>query len=210
MIPVKICGITNRDDALCVAGNGASAVGFIFFAKSPRAVSPSVAHTIANSLPPGIKKGGVFVNQDKSFIQHAIQSVPLDFIQLHGEEPPAFCTLFPIPVFKAWRIKDPHSLKKRGHYPVTAFLLDTWKDGQYGGTGVPFDWNLLQGLTWPKPIILSGGLSPENVSAAIRTVQPNAIDVNSGVERSLGKKDHRKIKKLFHQLENTKDTGFTF
>ncbi len=210
MIPVKICGITNREDARCVVENGASAMGFIFFDQSPREVSPSTAHTIACSLPSGVKKGGVFVNQSENFIQHTIRSVPLDFIQLHGEEPPAFCTLFPVPVIKAWRIKDYDSLKKHDQYPVAALLLDTWKNGQYGGTGTPFDWNVLQDRSWLKPIILSGGLNHENVAAAIRTVQPDAIDVNSGVERTPGKKDHRKIKKLFHQLKNTKDTGFTF
>ena len=209
MIPTKICGITNLPDAQAAAVHGTSAIGFIFYEKSPRAISIEDAKFISDHLEKDISKVGVFVNHDKVFIEEAIQSVPLNIIQLHGEESANFCNQFEVPVFKAVRIKNEASLSVMDQYNVAGFLLDTFSNKQYGGTGETFDWSLLNEQI-DTPIILSGGLNPDNILDAIDSVNPAAIDVNSGVELSPGKKDHQKINLLFENLKNTNTSGFHF
>ena len=209
MIPTKICGITNLPDAQAAAVHGASAIGFIFYEKSPRAISIENAKFISDHLEKDISKVGVFVNHDKGFIEEAIQSVPLNIIQLHGEETPGFCDQFNVLVLKALRVKDESSLSVMGDFNVAGFLLDTFSNYQYGGTGETFDWSLLNEQI-DTPIILSGGLNPDNILDAIDSVNPAAIDVNSGVELSPGKKDHQKINLLFENLKNTNTSGFHF
>ena len=209
MIPTKICGITNLPDAQAAAVHGASAIGFIFYEKSPRAISIEDAKFISDHLEKDISKVGVFVNHDKGFIEEAIQSVPLNIIQLHGEETPGFCDQFNVLVLKALRVKDESSLSVMGDFNVAGFLLDTFSNYQYGGTGETFDWSLLNEQI-DTPIILSGGLNPDNILDAIDSVNPAAIDVNSGVELSPGKKDHQKINLLFENLKNTNTSGFHF
>ena len=209
MIPTKICGITNLPDAQAAAVHGASAIGFIFYEKSPRAISIEDAKFISDHLEKDISKVGVFVNHDKGFIEEAIQSVPLNIIQLHGDETPGFCDQFNVLVLKALRVKDESSLSVMGDFNVAGFLLDTFSNYQYGGTGETFDWSLLNGGK-KTPIILSGGLNLDNILDAISSVNPSAIDVNSGVESIPGIKDHLKLKKLFKQLKNTHTTGFHF
>ncbi len=209
MIPTKICGITNLSDAQAAAVHGASAIGFIFYEKSSRAISIEDAKFISRHLSNDISKVGVFVNHDKAFIEEAIRSVSLNIIQLHGDETPGFCKQFDVPVLKALRIKDKASLSVMDQYNVAGFLLDTFSTKQYGGTGETFDWSLLNGKL-ETPIILSGGLNPDNILDAIDSVNPAAIDVNSGVEISPGKKDHQKINLLFKNLKNTNTSGFHF
>ena len=209
MIPTKICGITNLSDAQAAAVHGASAIGFIFYEKSSRAISIEDAKFISRHLSNDISKVGVFVNHDKAFIEEAIRSVSLNIIQLHGDETPGFCNQFDVPVLKALRIKDKASLSVMDQYNVAGFLLDTFSTKQYGGTGETFDWSLLNGKL-ETPIILSGGLNPDNILDAIDSVNPAAIDVNSGVEISPGKKDHQKINLLFENLKNTNTSGFHF
>jgi len=209
MIPTKICGITNLSDAQAAAVHGASAIGFIFYEKSSRAISIEDAKFISRHLSKDISKVGVFVNHDTAFIEEAIRSVSLNIIQLHGDETPGFCNQFDVPVFKAVRIKNEASLSVMDQYNVAGFLLDTFSNKQYGGTGETFDWSLLNEQI-DTPIILSGGLNPDNILDAIDSVNPAAIDVNSGVELSPGKKDHQKINLLFENLKNTNTSGFHF
>ena len=209
MIPTKICGITNLDDANVAVENGASAIGFIFYEKSPRTISINNAKSISKHLPKTIARVGVFVNHEKDFIRLAISKVPLDMIQLHGDETPDFCNQLDVPILKALRIKNEASLSVMDQYDVAMFLLDTFSNDQYGGTGETFDWSVLD-RKFKTPIILSGGLNPENILYAIDAVNPSAVDVNSGVESSPGKKDYNKLKTLFKNLNKTQSTGFQF
>lgn len=209
MIPTKICGITNLDDANVAVENGASAIGFIFYEKSPRTISINNAKSISKHLPKTIARVGVFVNHEKDFIRLAISEVPLDMIQLHGDETPDFCNQFDVAILKALRIKNEASLSVMDQYDVAVFLLDTFSNDQYGGTGETFDWSVLN-RKYKTPIILSGGLNSENILDAIDAVNPSAIDVNSGVESSPGKKDYNKLKSLFKNLNKTQSTGFQF
>ncbi len=209
MIPTKICGITNLDDANVAIENGASAIGFIFYEKSPRTISINNAKSISKHLPKTIARVGVFVNHEKDFIRLAISEVPLDMIQLHGDETPDFCNQFDVAILKALRIKNEASLSVMDQYDVAVFLLDTFSNDQYGGTGETFDWSVLN-RKFKTPIILSGGLNPENILDAIDAVNPSAVDVNSGVESSPGKKDFNKLKSLFKNLNKTQSTGFQF
>jgi len=202
MIPTKICGITNLSDAQCALENGTSAIGFIFYEKSPRAISIENAKIISDQITGEISRIGVFVNHEKDFIDEAIWEVPLNMIQLHGDESPEFCNQFDVPVIKALRIKDDASLSIMDQYKVDGFLLDTFSKDHYGGTGETFDWSLLNKKS-NTPIILSGGLNPENILDAISAVNPSAVDINSGVESSPGLKDHSKIEQLFNQLKKT-------
>ena len=209
MIPTKICGITNLDDANVALENGASAIGFIFYEKSPRTISINNAKSISKHLPKTIARVGVFVNHEKDFIRLAISEVPLDMIQLHGDETPDFCNQFDVAILKALRIKNEASLSVMDQYDVAVFLLDTFSNDQYGGTGETFDWSVLN-RKFKTPIILSGGLNSENILDAIDAVNPSAVDVNSGVESSPGKKDFNKLKSLFKNLNKTQSTGFQF
>jgi phosphoribosylanthranilate isomerase len=209
MIPTKICGITNLDDANVAVENGASAIGFIFYEKSPRTISINNAKSISKHLPKTIARVGVFVNHEKDFIHEAISKVPLDMIQLHSDETPDFCNQFDVPILKALRIKNEASLSIMDQYDVAVFLLDTFSNDQYGGTGETFDWSVLN-RKFKTPIILSGGLNPENILDAIDAVNPSAVDVNSGVESFPGKKDYNKLKSLFKNLNKTQSTGFQF
>ena len=209
MIPTKICGITNLDDANVAVENGASAIGFIFYEKSPRTISINNAKSISKHLPKTIARVGVFVNHEKDLIRLAISEVPLDMIQLHGDETPDFCNQFDVAILKALRIKNEASLSVMDQYDVAVFLLDTFSNDQYGGTGETFDWSVLN-RKFKTPIILSGGLNSENILDAIDAVNPSAVDVNSGVESFPGKKDYNKLKSLFKNLNKTQSTGFQF
>lgn len=209
MIPTKICGITNLMDAKVAVENGASAIGLIFYEKSPRAISIENAKSISKQLSYSVIRVGVFVNQNKDFIDKTISEVQLNMIQLHGDESSNFCNQFEVPIFKAVRIKNEASLSVMDQYNVAGILLDTFSNKQYGGTGKTFDWSLINEQI-DTPIILSGGLNPDNILDAIDSVKPAAIDVNSGVELSPGKKDHQKINLLFEKLKNTNTSGFHF
>ncbi len=191
MIRVKVCGITNAEDACAAVKLGVDALGFIF-APSPRQVTPEKARSIINTLPPFIQTVGVFVDQGLKSIQDIMRFCDLDLIQLHGNEPPEFCHQLMPHIIKAFRIKDEASLLPitnfQGH--IRAQLLDTYRQGLRGGTGKTFAWHLaVKAGKMAPPVILSGGLKPSNVARAISTVKPYAIDVNSGIEAHPGKKD---------------------
>jgi len=196
---IKICGITNLGDALLAVDLGADALGFIFYPESKRHITVQKAADICNVLPPFVSKVGVFVDELEYEIEKALSECLLTGLQFHGDEPPGFCQKFPAKSIKAIRVKDETSLTAAQEYNVDAILLDTYTDSERGGTGKIFDWTLAkkaQELLAP-PIILSGGLNPENVAEAIRQVQPYAVDVASGVEREPGKKDSEKLRRFF-------------
>ncbi|HBV96927.1 MAG: N-(5'-phosphoribosyl)anthranilate isomerase [Peptococcaceae bacterium BICA1-7] len=189
-VKVKICGIRDTDTALCAAAAGADALGFIF-TESKREVSPEKAREIISTLPPFIARVGVFVNQSYDEICRIAEFTGIDTIQLHGGEPPEFCRSLKYRVIKAFSVACPEDLEKAGLYKVDAYLLDTSVPGLKGGTGKTFDWRLAAGFRC-GPLILAGGLTPENVAGAVRMVRPYAVDVSSGVE-SGGIKDMGKI-----------------
>lgn len=194
MVKVKICGITNPDDALAAVDAGADALGFVFFKDSPRHIRPAEAGRIIRQLPPFVVTVGVVVNETAETIAAMAAEAGVDCIQLHGDESPALCNSFRR-VIKAVRVASPDSLGPiescRGL--VSAFLLDTFTPGAMGGTGRTFNWDIAAEAKQYGPIILAGGLTPDNVAEAIRHVRPYGVDVSSGVEREKGKKDHDKV-----------------
>jgi len=202
MTRVKICGITNIDDARQAVDAGADALGFVFYAKSSRFVSPIEVRKIIAALPPFVTTVGLFVNEPVPQIRRVMAAARLDVVQLHGDEPPDACLIEPLRVIKALRVKDAASLQGADRYQVSALLLDAWSDEAYGGTGQAFDWQLAGQLTGNRPLILAGGLSPENVADAVRLVKPYAVDVSSGVEAAPGKKDHQKVAEFIRQARN--------
>jgi phosphoribosylanthranilate isomerase len=196
-VVVKICGITNLDDATAAVAAGADALGFVFHRNSPRCVTPAVARHIIAALPPLIVPVGVFVNEEVKVVRDLMDECGLGLAQLHGEETAAYCQELARPVLKAIRIKDRTSLlaiaEYRGRAGVRGFLLDAFSNESYGGTGRTADWGLAAEAALTAPVFLAGGLTPENVDQAIRSVEPYGVDVSSGVEASPGKKDHRKV-----------------
>jgi len=193
MVRVKVCGITTVEDASHAAACGADALGFVFFAKSPRCVSPEAARGIIAELPPFVSAVGLFVNEDPERIRQLADFCALDVIQLHGDESPEACAFPPRRVVKALRVKDAASLAGHREYGVSALLLDAWVAGAYGGTGESFNWDLAAEVARRRPVILAGGLTPANVAEAVRQVRPYAVDVSSGVEAAPGRKDPAKV-----------------
>lgn len=199
-IKIKICGITNIEDATLAAGLGADALGFIFYRGSKRYIDPDDARKIISALPPFLTKVGVFVNQELEEIRDIQENTGINAVQLHGDETPEFCSSVSSTVIKAIRVKDSSDLENLAQYPVQAILLDTYSDSEYGGTGQSFDWGILDNNSIPEKIILSGGLNPDNVLEAVRMVNPYAVDVNSGVEAEPGKKDREKVRKFIEAI----------
>jgi phosphoribosylanthranilate isomerase len=194
MVKVKICGITSPRDALAAVEAGADALGFIFYNGSPRYVPPTVAARITRVLPPFIATVGVFVDTSEAEILATVAHCGLSTVQLHGEETPGFCRRFSVSVIKAFRLKQAESLNPLPEYDTAAWLLDSYVPGQPGGTGAAFNWDLAcQAKKWKRPIILAGGLTPANVTEAIRQVLPFGVDVSSGVEERPGLKDLHKL-----------------
>jgi phosphoribosylanthranilate isomerase len=193
MVKVKICGITNLDDARHAATCGADALGFVFFPGSPRCITPEAARSIIADLPPLLTTVGLFVNEATQRIRDIADFCGLDVLQLHGDEAPEDCRLSPHRVLKALRVKDAASLLGHEQYQVAALLLDAWVAGAYGGTGESFNWQLAAHVAKARPVLLAGGLTPENVAEAVRTVRPYGVDVSSGVELSPGRKDPQKV-----------------
>lgn len=185
--------MTNLKDALSAVESGADAVGFIFYKKSPRFVSEKDAKKIAAALPPFVNRVGVFVNETVERIERISKSCRLDTIQLHGDESPAFCRKIGGKVIKAIRVKNSQSIRSMAAYPVDGFLLDAYNEKTRGGTGETFDWSLVRQAKKFGPILLAGGLAASNVREAIKKARPYAVDVCSGVEKSPGKKDPKKI-----------------
>ena len=187
MTRIKICGITRAEDALAAAYSGADAIGLVFYERSPRHVSLARATQLVAALPPFITVVGLFVNADAVFVREALESVPLDVLQFHGDESPEFCGQFGKPYLKAIRVKEGVDLLQcaSDFCDAQGLLLDAHVEGIPGGTGATFDWTLIP-EELPLPVILSGGLDVENVAAAIKQVRPYAVDVSSGVEASKG------------------------
>ena len=192
---VKICGITNLADGLAAANAGADALGFVFYEQSPRCLSLEAAASIIRQLPPSVVRVGVFVNAPEGLVLRAIRDCGLNLLQFHGDESPDYCLQFGLMSMKAFRVRDAESLRPLQAYGTDAWLLDAYAPEKPGGTGERFNWDLaLEARNLGRPIILAGGLTPENVAEAIRRVQPYGVDVSSGVEASPGRKDHAKVK----------------
>jgi len=201
-IKIKICGITNIEDARAAYDLGADALGFIFYKDSKRYVAPGTVKDIISELPPFITKVGVFVKSDLNEILSIKEKTGIDIAQLHGDETPEFCISIPFKVIKVIRVKDKSDLGQVAQYSDQDILFDTYSDKEYGGTGESFNWEVLKDLSLSRNIILSGGLNPDNVLDAVKIVRPYAVDVSSGVESEPGKKDHKKIKQFIEAIKN--------
>ena len=204
MISVKICGITSFEDAIMAVNYGASALGFIFYEKSPRYINPEILKTWISNVPISVKKVGVFVNKDVDKVNKIAEELNLGMVQLHGDESPGYCSQMIRPVIKVFRVNNKFDSIMLKNYQVATFLFDTYNKENHGGTGESFDWQSILQLNTETPVILSGGLNADNVLKGIEVVKPSAVDVNSGVEVAPGKKDEGKIKNLFTILKNTK------
>lgn len=204
-VKVKICGITSVTDAVTAAAAGADLIGLMFYERSPRHVSVPVAAEITRALPPAVLRVGVFVNPDAGLVWHAIQECDLTLLQFHGEESPDFCAQFGVRSMKAFRIQNSASLRALPDYATEAYLLDAYSPAAHGGTGAQFNWELaVSAKQHGKPIFLAGGLTPENVAAAVRQVRPFGVDVSSGVESAPGKKDPAKVQAFIQNAHGQK------
>jgi phosphoribosylanthranilate isomerase len=198
---VKICGITNADDAQDAVNAGADALGFNFYQKSPRYLTVAKATEITKKISLFVMRVGVFVNAPKEQVAEAIHECRLEMLQFHGEEQPEFCTQFGLISMKAFRILDAGSLEELKRYKTDAYLLDAWAPDEHGGTGKTFNWELAkEAQKLGRPIFLAGGLTPENVAAAVRKVRQFGVDVSSGVESYPGKKDPAKVRAFINAV----------
>ncbi len=201
MVRVKICGITNLEDAQAATSFGADALGFIF-APSPRRISPKEAKEIIKKLGPWVTAVGVFVNESAHIVHRVASECGLGAVQLHGDENVSTLrALSSRTVIKTLHVDENFDWKKIKNSPAHAFLFDTRLAGRWGGTGARFDWELLKARSLDKPFIVSGGLNPGNVISAIRELSPYGVDVASGVESSPGKKDKKLLKRF---IQNAK------
>lgn len=203
MVKVKICGITNFEDARTAVLAGCDMLGFVFYEKSPRYIRPDRAGDIISGLPGGVEKVALFVNEQKKTVIDILNQIKeIDILQFHGDETPDYCSAFNKRIIKAIRVKNKDSIKQMASYNVNFFLLDAFKKDIYGGTGENFEWKLAKDAkAYNVPIILSGGLNPENVKEAIELVEPYAVDVSSGVEISPGRKDPELIKRFIQEVK---------
>jgi len=201
MVKVKICGITNEEDALLAVKLGADALGFIF-APSPRRITPQEAKRIIDILPPFIDRVGVFVNEEISRVKGIAQFCSLTTLQFHGDESPWYCSQFPQKVIKSFSVRN-EIPQRIFEYRVDAYLLDTFCEKKRGGTGRAFNWEIARKVVELNfPLILSGGLTPHNVKDAVKKVRPYAVDVGSGVEDYPGKKSKEKLREF---IQNAKE-----
>jgi len=211
MTAIKICGITNEEDAGFAAACGVDALGFIFYPGSPRCISPAAAERVMAALPRSVARVGVFVNQAVDEVRGIADSCRLDFIQLHGDEPPAYCRRFePSRLIKAVSAAGADGSTQLDEYAVKAILVDARNGDRYGGTGKVSDWDLAAALATRYRLILAGGLNEDNIMEAIASVSPDAVDINSGVETVPGRKDHEKIKRIVRMIranEGSRDDG---
>ncbi len=207
MTKVKICGITNLEDALFAADAGADALGFVFYAQSPRCIALDRAREIILRLPPFVAKVGVFVNAPPlspptlggmkgKAVKEIMAYCHLDYAQLHGDETPAQVAALAPRAIKAVRVRSAADIERLAQCQAVAYLLDTYHPTKHGGTGEAFDWELAVEARSHGPIILAGGLTPDNVADAIERVRPYAVDVSSGVEAAPGTKDHQKVQRF--------------
>ncbi len=207
MVKVKICGISNYQDAAMAVHLGVDAIGFIF-APSPRQITPEKAREIIRAIPPHLKTVGVFVNERPDTVRRIRGFCGLDLIQFHGDESPEVCGDFMPHTIKAFRIRDRSVLQTIKPYygKIKAMLFDSYDEKTMGGTGKTFDWSTaVTGKALGVPIILSGGLKPSNIVSAISKINPFAVDVNSGIEERPGKKDHLLMKELMENIRNAEN-----
>ncbi|MDD5470580.1 MAG: phosphoribosylanthranilate isomerase [Sideroxydans sp.] len=203
MTRIKICGITREQDLLAAVAAGADALGFVFYAKSPRNIDTRQAAELLAVLPPFVTSVGLFVDPSADMVREVLAQAPLDVLQFHGDETPEFCRQFGRPYLKAIRVRAGVDLVEcAAHYAdAQGLLLDAYVQGVQGGTGESFDWGLIpQDLS--LPVILSGGLHPGNVAAAVQQVRPYAVDVSSGVEAGKGIKDAAKVAAFIKEVKN--------
>jgi len=203
MIPVKICGLTRRQDAQLAIQLGAAAIGLIFYPPSPRSLTTAAARSLVKGLVGQVTKVGVFVHEKPERINAIVAEAGLDMVQLSGHESPEECARIAMPVIKTFHVTPDFDPTATHPYDVHALLLDTGKEGSYGGTGRTFDWSAIDRPALARPLILSGGLTPDNILDGIAALSPQAVDVNSGVEAAAGVKDHRQLERLFAALANT-------
>jgi len=201
-VKVKICGITNLEDALFSFFAGANALGFVFYKKSPRNIDWRQAQNISRLLPKKILRVGVFVDEKVSVVKKIARACCLDMLQFHGQESPAYCQKFKgYKILKAFRIAKKEDLDKVAQYKTFAYLFDSFSNSAVGGTGNKFNWKMLAHAGTMKPIIfVSGGLTAGNVDKAIKLLKPDWVDVSSSLELKPGKKDQQKIKKFMQAL----------
>jgi phosphoribosylanthranilate isomerase len=207
MTRVKICGITRVEDGLAAAQAGADAIGLVFVAKSPRHVTPEQAREITRALPPFVSTVALFVNPTEAEVEAVLRTARPDVLQFHGEEPAAFCRSFGVPYLKAFRVRPGVDLLQfaTSYGDAQGWLLDAWSEAAHGGTGERFDWDLIP-RALPRPMLLAGGLTPDNVAAAVRATRPWAVDVSSGVEASKGIKDAARIAAFIKEARNAEAT----
>ena len=203
-VKVKICGITNYDDAMAAAEMGADMLGFNFYPKSPRYITPEDAVKIIDRLPAFVDIVGLFVNDTFDRIKKVVEQCNLDWVQFHGDESQDFCEKFDsfnVRTIKAIRVKDKGDIKLAEEYFTDVILLDAFDPKKYGGTGLVFDWNIIGNIS--KRVFLAGGITPENVTKAV-SLGIYGIDVCSGVESKPGKKDYAKMRKLFDKIQEVR------
>ena len=196
---VKICGITNIEDALLCENLGANALGFIFYKNSKRYIAPENASKISSQLSPFTMRVGVFVNESPEEINEIAKLTKLNVVQLHGEEKPEVVEIINLPVIKSFRIDVNFNFDVLNEYKKTVFLLDAFSKSAYGGTGLSFKWNLIP-YEIKNKIILAGGVSSENIEQIYRTVKPAAVDLSSSLEKSPGEKDEKKVREFFNKI----------
>lgn len=200
---IKICGITRVEDGLAAAHLGADAIGLVFYAPSPRAITLAQARAIVDALPPFVSVVGLFVDAEADLVRATLAALPLNLLQFHGDEKPEYCAAFGVPFLKAVRVKPGIDLLQYAQefHEAQGLLLDAYVEGVRGGTGTTFDWSLIP-RALPRPVVLSGGLDAGNVVAAVRAVQPWAVDVSSGVESAKGLKDAAKMLAFINGVRN--------
>ncbi|MFA5199625.1 MAG: phosphoribosylanthranilate isomerase [Candidatus Omnitrophota bacterium] len=206
MVKVKICGITNLEDALACFFAGAHALGFIFYKKSPRYISPARVRNISRILPKNIVRVGVFVNERAQTVKRIAKTCGLDILQFHGQETSEYCRKFQgYKVIKAFRVKDKVDLRAIFKYKTYGYLFDSFSKSKLGGTGSKFNWKILSQAGRIKPILfLSGGLNSSNVTEAIKLLKPAWVDASTGLELKPGKKDHNKVFRFIRKTKNEK------
>ena len=203
---VKICGITSIEDGVQAARSGADAIGLVFYPPSPRAVNVEQAQRIVEALPPFVTTVGLFVDADQRQVEQVVEATGIDLLQFHGKEAPEQCARFSRPWMKAIRMKPEVDLLQEAerYAGASALLVDAYRPGVPGGTGETFDWQRIP-ATLEKPLVLAGGLDPQNVAAAVAQVKPWAVDVSGGVEQRKGIKSHSKVAQF---IENARGVHF--
>lgn len=204
---VKICGITNIDDALDAVEFGADALGFNFYPDSPRYIDPEWAASIMDQIPPSVWKVGLFVNENEETIHEIHQICNLDYLQFHGEETPEDCEKFELPYWKAFRLGDEGDVEDMKAFHCDYYVVDTNVEKMYGGTGIVGNWDLAKMAKKVGPIFLAGGLNPQNIAMAIAATRPEGVDVCSGVESELGKKDRFKLEEFINKAKRAGGEG---